>query len=338
MADDVVEVPYDTAAMVTLATEFVIHPMKTPRDNRKIRISMVGKCPRQIAYNIIGTKSQPMSAHMEFTFWQGHSLGDNMTFVLRDMGWVNVEPYINKEGYLDWKGDSEEQVEDERFKGHYDIFTVPLIHEMVEYQNRMYPHVRPARKGEKGKRYLLDFKTMSDRVGFVLQDKDDKGRAIKITAKTTGNPYYKTGGFIFPGNFSKLKGIPKDYWSQLHIYARIKGADGLMLLVMGKDVEKKLAYKNPDYLLNFPIKVFTTDNLDEDHLKDLDCKADYIYSYTKKGEVPPIPAEYEEKGDKFPCAYCNFRHKCFPGLYSLQPGIEAYRPFVIENLEVKSLS
>jgi hypothetical protein len=346
MSDDFIEVPYDSAAILTVASHIIRDSLESPRDNRKIRASMVGKCPREIAHAILDSPKQPLSAHQHFTFLQGHALGDYMTFKLIKWGWVKAEPFINSEGELDWRGNTEEQVEDENFKGHYDIFTEPLKHEKITYKGKTYSLVKPTTAEDpEGKRYLLDFKTMSDRPG-IMWPKDPEGNPIISRERTLkGFDYYR--GFamydrerregysmVFPGKFTKLKGIPYDYWAQLHVYARIKKADGVMLFVMARDADEKLLYKNKDNPLNCPIKIFTTTDISEETLRELDIKAEYIYSHTRKNNLPPIPEEFAE-GPRFPCGYCAYNFLCFENKYPKKLGLAEVRPFALEDLKIK---
>jgi hypothetical protein len=368
MSDEVIEVPYDVAAMQDLAAFFVRENMENPRDNRKIRASQVGSCPVEIAHNILGTPSQPSDANSQFTFFQGHALGDAMTFKFIRIGWLDAWPLLKgrdvvieddpeeegkkivhvKDGEFDWGGDTEEEVEDRNFKGHYDAFTRPLkkIVKTSEDGREFETYIVTTRENG-GKRYLLDFKTMTDRLNPNWA-KDESGNPIIERKKTkNGWPYLVNkgwwgveGGVVWPGKFTKLKGIPKDYWEQIHIYARAKGADGVMLVVMGKDIDPKITYANPDYLLNFPVKIFTSDGLSQETLDEIDAKADYIYGFTNQGELPPIPEEYkkgvEEKGNRFyPCAWCDKNWRCFPTTFTLQPGLDVVRPIALEGLEIK---
>lgn len=348
-SDEIVKdnIRLDTVMMRGLLEYFHLQNAKHPRDNRKIRASTIGQCPRKIGFSVLGEEGDPHSTHMLVTFGIGHAVGDWATQWLIDKGYLDAEWYIDEDGKYQVRGNSEEEVEDERFKGHYDALTRPL--KIVTDETGAKDYVPTTEDDPEGIRYLVDFKTMSDRVGFFWQDRNATSRPdLKIPkANPEGNPYLPIAGCLYPGNFSQLDGIPKDYLMQLSVYARIKGAGGLMLIVVGKDVEKKIAYKNPDDWRNIPIKVFTREGLCEDTLREIDEKADYIYSYTNKGEAPPIPEEYidgmQRQIDKgkspekfFPCGCgCEFRFKCFPEHFEPKIGLREWRPHLFDNLETK---
>lgn len=369
-------VTLDVTLINQLAEAYILEAEKHPRDNRKIRASTIGGCPVRIARSVLGHPEQPKFAHSEYTFWAGHTFGDAATEWMIRMDFLDASPSLVGDedailiedvldrdgnptgkkkvtvrgGKGDWKGDTEEEVEDERFKGHYDFLTKPLKQVTDEIKGRSFKRwVSTSDDDPEGLRYLGDFKTMSDRVGFFWQDRNATTRPPMKTPKvradgTVGNDYYPIAGCLYPGDFSSLRGIPEGYWQQLHIYARIlkqkKNLDriGLMLIVMSKDAEKKIAYRQPEHLMNFPVKVFTRPSLCEETLRKIDEKADYIYSYTNKGELPPIPEEMEAaiaaKGERaFPCGWCAYNNLCRPDVFPKQIGLRDIKPHLYEGLE-----
>jgi hypothetical protein len=178
---------------------------------------------------------------------------------------------------------------------------------------------------------------MSDRVGWFYQDRKQEGRPEKKIPKTGGNPYIPIAGCLYEGRFSGLRGIPGDYWAQLNLYARMKKAGGIMLIVLAKDVEKKLAFTNKDDWRNLPIKVYTRIGLCEKTLNELDEKARHIYSYTEKGELPPIPEEYAKDPSNFDCRFCGANYLCWTEHYEFKPAMPQLFPQLFEDLEIREV-
>jgi hypothetical protein len=138
-----------------LAFHLVESAIENGRSNGLIRGSSVGsKCLRKLGYMILGYEEQPQGAHSQYVLNFGNAFHDMVQGWMAHMGLVNATPYLAPDGSMQWNGDAEGTILDteDGIIGHYDGLTRPLV-----------PTDFSCAMDDSGKRYLLEFKTISNK-------------------------------------------------------------------------------------------------------------------------------------------------------------------------------
>jgi hypothetical protein len=145
---------------------------KSGRHNGLIRGSSLGlKCSRRLAYMVLGYQEGPATAHQQYVLGMGNAVHDMIQMWMANMGLVKATPFISKFNTIEWKGNAEGTIRDstDGIIGHYDGLTEPLALDPNTY----------CAIDKKGVKYLLEFKTISNR-----------SKVIAVFLKNTGTAKY----------------------------------------------------------------------------------------------------------------------------------------------------
>lgn len=295
----------------TVAKNLIEKSMDSGRSNGLIRGSSIGsKCHRKIAYMLLGYQGYYRSGHSAYVLNFGNAFHDMVQGWMADMGFVNATPYLDANHSMQWKGDAEGTILDveDGVIGHYDGLTQPLSDE------GLFCALNP-----EGKRYLLEFKTISNksRVQVVYLEQAGKNLCtVKYTLpsnKTLHDPLprlngsppkdlYSKGNEKYaamvsennlqvdtlldvihkPGAFTELEKPKPEHIDQATYYASRLKADAILLVYLAKDFEES-AYED-DSLLNIPIKAFE-EEVNPATVDALSTKAKKIWEHLEIGKA-----------------------------------------------------
>lgn len=333
----------------TIAYNLLKEATNTGRNNGLIRGSSIGsKCPRKIAYMLLGYAEYPQNAHSQYVLGFGNAFHDMVQTWMSKMGLVNATPYLDENHSLQWKGDAEGTIlnTEDGVIGHYDGLSVPLLPE------GMFGAIN-----SEGKRYLLEFKTISNRAKTICVFLKDFGTHFRPSLHTVkyvlppgktlyselpplegskpkllsakGNEYFQQivddeklpDGSLLDvynqaGAFSQLKKPKDEHIDQATYYASQLNADAILIVYLAKDFDEK------DYteenLLNIPIKAFELD-VEEKVIQKLQEKTKLIWSKLEEGKKSKkdpetwLPDRAFHPEDMFSdCKFCNFSYTCYP--------------------------
>jgi hypothetical protein len=313
----------DQTAIDELSASLHVSQALAPRNNTRTRISGIGGCRRQLAYRRLwykeGKVEPPIWSHGLFTFDIGHAVHLKLQHRLSNAGplkWVDADPIVDEHGNFGWAGNCEINLRNDEleFEGHLDDLTRPLkrvTRDGVEFI------VPTAEDDPKGRRYIIDIKTITARERTVLDEDPHSGQIL--------------GAKTYPSAFEKLKAPKDEHIQQVSMYCylttqpgfktdRIPGPlkelPGIMMIYVAKDLDPKYYGKKTDEfseargLLNSPYKIFTLD-ADPRLIQALLTKNRLISQALKEGKLPPRDFQHKPDRPAWACVDCPFRHTCY---------------------------
>lgn len=314
------------------------------RDNTYTRISSSGEAPCQIYNRRTGAHTVRNTAHQEYVFQVGHSYHDMWQRISHAMGlsWCQ-----NEDGR--WNGLAEVEVADHDMQvmGHFDLFTAPIgyhpkdgklmvgrgsTHFLVDFKTMgNIPAIKVRNTGDRYPKTLRGItETMEIKGGTVTIEpgKWDGLKRMKDEHRLQASQY---------AHMIAKDGLPLDRWPPHWTHARIEGdrvfpkVGGVIIVYLAKD---KAMRDYPDEFdpMNVPVKVYA-ERIRPDILGELHAKYRFLNTCvepfreavkgldgSKSGEVRRNEARLEFEPERtpwpggmaFPCAYCSFRHHCWP--------------------------
>ncbi len=294
-----------------VAKHLITEALDTGRSNGLIRGSSIGsKCLRKLGYMILGYGESPTSAHSQYVLNFGNAFHDMVQSWMSRNGLVKATPYIAIDGNIHWDGDAEQNILDveDGITGHYDGLTQPLL---------PIPEGIGCALSPSGKRYLLEFKTISNksRVHAMFYEQisgEDYTVKYLVPAgkdlyadlpRLEGSPPKKLmsrgneewfervkennipPGTLLnvihkPGAFSELTKPKEEHIEQATYYASRLKADGILIVYLAKDFDES-SYESQS-LLNIPIKAYEVD-ISTSTIDGIRRKASAVWNYLEEG-------------------------------------------------------
>lgn len=308
----------DFIALTDLSAALCAEQSINPRDNRFIRISSLYQCKRQIGYRITDSFNEDLpSPHLLHIFDVGHALHYTMQLRLSKhgtLGWVNANPKISidpitHKANLGWIGNCEVPVVSDKYRirGTLDCLTEPLvISDIVSSKDNT--KFQSYRVSEKGKRYIIDIKT--------------------ITARESVSDY---GNKLYPSAFEKLEKPKPEHILQASMYAWLTTQPGfktdfisesldqipdVMLIYIAKDISEK-RYERVlnsedlnDGIKRIPYKVFRFP-VDMNVVEAALAKVGSIWQQVDNNELPGRDYLHKPSNPDYNCTGCGFRKECY---------------------------
>lgn len=275
---------------------------QSDRDTSKVHISTITSCPRKQGYEILGTAMPLKDIESKMIFEAGHALHHAMQALCMEMGWIADDGVSGTEVPV--------ESAEHRVIGSADAVTVPLIHQDGS--------MRP---GEGGERYVLEFKTCTNRPYLWLLNTEGKfvalqqemrnkklqvsldrfgendGRNISLHVMTPNGPECHSIGRMAQtaGKFDRLTEPSKAHYTQANIYAHLLGITRWAVIYINKDAAQSKAFKVFSGTVNHRAAQMA--------LK----KADEVYDHTDRGLLPGRPYDRPEEE----CRFCQQRTQCW---------------------------
>lgn len=337
---------YDEAAVLDLVASYHCDDVIARRDNSLIRISGIHQCRRQLAYrqrwHVEGLPGTPMWSHAYATFDVGHGLHLRLQERLSNvgaLGWVDGEPTIDEHGHFGFNGLFEVTLksEEHRLRGTLDALTRKLKPKRVRVKTtgeifETYQLCEP--DDPEGKHYILDVKSITARDRYFIDTDPTTGEILRVTVKDSAYAQLVQPKDEHLGQTMLYSYFVTQPWFQ---HERLGGKPletppDVMVVYWAKDLDPKFyakdpeCYPDPKGILNGPFKIFTVP-YDQKRVDQLLAKAQDVWSYLDRGELPPRDYKHIPSRPAWACVDCAFRQDCYQkeGYFANDPETEPAR-------------